>query len=343
MSVFGEIDEGDLISSNLLDEIISNAIENGVEIFSIKASLQDHLVDEFGKVCKVKNSEDELEYTLQFEWPEEFNDEERIEKEKSRLRDTFIRAGIAKHSNLPHIMKRLREHDDVIIGLDSNILLDCAVTSVLIDGFYAEKFPNWILLAIPKIAMAEIENKANQKVTGPSDHPRLGWPEYDGRIGQRALQEILELDKKDPDRPGLSIMTIGELEGPDTVKSEDNWWKDSEIRSQFQKFLRNVNFHKGTYFLSQDRVNVMMSGAEGAEGLYLQKPDFGELETGKISKERFRSFLYELGIQFGEIKVEGVGGSNPSFRLSIFWPGKHVSDWRESKLKASNFKQEEQM
>ncbi|KXA91840.1 hypothetical protein AKJ64_04450 [candidate division MSBL1 archaeon SCGC-AAA259E17] len=340
MSILAEIDEGDLISPNLLDEIINNAIENGVEIFSIKASLQDHLIQDFGGVCKVKNSGDELKYTLQFEWPEEFNDEEKIEKEKSRLRDTFIRAGIAKHSNLPHIMKRLREHDDVIIGLDSNILLDCAVTSVLIDEIYAEKFPNWILFAIPKIAMAEIENKANQKVTGPSDHPRLGWPGYNGRIGQRALQEILELDKKNPDRPGLSIMTIGELEDPETVKSEDDWWKDSEIRAQFQKFLRNISFHKGTYFLSQDRVNVMMSGAEGAEGLYLQKPNLDEFESGKILKGTFRSLLYELCIQFGSIKVNAVGGSNPSFQLSIFWPGKHVSDWRESKLKVGNFEQE---
>ncbi|KXB07099.1 hypothetical protein AKJ52_00965 [candidate division MSBL1 archaeon SCGC-AAA382C18] len=339
MSVFKEIDEGDLISLNLLEEIVSNAIDEEVEIFSINASLQDHLVEDFAKVCKVKNSEDELKYTLQFDWPEDFNDMEKKEQEKRRLRDTFIRAGIAKHSNLPHIMKRLREHDDVIVGLDTNVILDCAITSIIIDQIYAEKFPNWILFAIPKIVMAEIENKANQKFTGPSDHPRLGWPQYDGRIGQRALQEILELDKKDPDRPGLSIMTIGELEGPDTVKTPDNWWKDSEIRSQFQKFLRNISFHKGTYFLSQDRVNVMMSGAEGAEGLYLQKPDFKEFESGKISKERFRNFLYELCIQFGRIKVDGIGGSNPSFQLSIFWPGKHVSDWRESKLKVSSFEE----
>ncbi|KXA99229.1 hypothetical protein AKJ40_03650 [candidate division MSBL1 archaeon SCGC-AAA259M10] len=333
MSVFGEIDEGDIISSNLLEELINGALSEGVEIFSVRACLQDYMVDEFVKVCKVKNSGNKLKYSLQLEWPEEFDDKESRGQERGRLRDTFIRAGIAKHSNLPEIMSRLREHDDVIVGLDTNVLLDCAITSVLIDELYAEQFPNWILFAIPKITTAEIENKANQKFTGPSDHPRLGWPQYDGRIGQRALQEILELDKEDPDRPGLSIMTIGDLKDPDTVKTTDNWWKDSEIRSQFQKFLRSISFHKGTYFLSQDRVNVMMSGAEGAEGLYLQKPAFEEFEKGKISRKKFISFLYELCIQFGGVEVNSVCGPCPTFQLDIFWPGKHVSDWRESKLK----------
>ncbi|KXB01636.1 hypothetical protein AKJ45_00960 [candidate division MSBL1 archaeon SCGC-AAA261F19] len=338
MSVFRGIDEGDLLGPNLLEEMIGVALEEGVEVFSIDASLQDYIAEDFAKICKIKNREEELKYRLKLEWPEDFNDKGDREQEKSRLRDTFIRGGIAKHSNLSHIMKRLREHDDVIVGLDTNVLLDCAITSVLMDEFYAEDFPNWILLVIPKIGMAEIENKANQKFTGPPNHPRLGWPQYDGRIGQRALQEILELDKKDSDRPGLSIMTVGELKDPETVKTSDNWWKDSEIRSQFQKFLRNISFHKGTYFISQDRVNVMMSGAEGTEGLYLQKPDLKEFESGKISKEEFRKFLYELCVQFGEIKVNGMGGSNPSFQLSIFWPEKHVSDWRESKLKIKNLK-----
>ncbi|KXB07694.1 hypothetical protein AKJ51_00265 [candidate division MSBL1 archaeon SCGC-AAA382A20] len=78
----------------------------------------------------------------------------------------------------------------------------------------------------------------------------------------------MSLDKK-LNRPSMSIMTIEKMEGPETVKGSIKCWKDSEIKSQFREFLRNISFHKGTYFLSQDGENVIMSGGEGFEGLYL--------------------------------------------------------------------------
>lgn len=102
-------------------------------------------------------------------------------RKKSKLQDTFIRAGIAKHSNLGRVMERLREYDDVILGIDTNVLLDCVVTSVLIEKLFAEDFPNWILFVIPKITMAELENKANQQISDPSINQ--GWVGLSPREG----------------------------------------------------------------------------------------------------------------------------------------------------------------
>lgn len=86
----------------------------------------------------------------------------------------------------------------------------------------------------------------------------------------------------------------------------------------------------------------MMSGAEGAEGLYLQKPKLEEFESLNITREKFVSLLYEICVQSGEIRIEGNGESKFSLDLSIFWPGKHVRDWRESKLKVSNLEEKSQ-
>jgi hypothetical protein len=58
------------------------------------------------------------------------------------------------------------------------------------------------------MVMAETDNAANNTFGG--DHPRSGGPVYKGRIGQRALQEIMDIRAPDPDRPGLSMVAVGE-------------------------------------------------------------------------------------------------------------------------------------
>lgn len=300
----------------------------------LEGSLLDYEVDDYVSVLRVKRREKDFEYDLNFDWPEDGGSVKK-EKEKIRVRDVFLRAGIAKHSNLSHVMERMRNHGDVIIGLDTNILLNCVLTSSLLPEIYEEEFPNWVLFTVPKMVMVEIENKANRKNTGSG--PRAGWPDYGGRIGQRALQEIMDLDRKDEDYPGISIMTIGEIE-ESSVADTANWWKDSSIRSQFQNFLSNISFHKGTYFLSQDRVNVMMSGAEGVEGLYLQKPEIKDFKSGVLSIEKLRELIYELSVQFGEVKINDPTEAGPCFHLSIFWPGKHVTDWEKSRLRIESLK-----
>lgn len=322
---------GGLIDVETLQGLIAEDIWAETERITVAGSLLDYKLDAFADVLECQRTSDGVEYSIDFEWPGDFGEDNRIQ-ERSRIQDSFLRAGIARHSNMDEVMEKLRMQDDVIIGIDTNILWDCTLTSVLLEEIYKEDFPNWILIPVPRLVMAETENAANNTFGG--NHPRAGGPVYQGRIGHRALQEVMDIREPDPDRRGLSMITIGEMDQGAKV-DRTNWKLDSLIRMQFQEFLDDISFHKGTFFLSQDRVNVMMSGTEGADGLYLQKPAIDEFRSGSISDTQLSELLYELCLQFGRIGVRSSSGGD-LVELSIFWSGKQVSDWRESKMKVES-------
>ena len=185
--------------------------------------------------------------------------------------------------------------------------------------------PNWILIAIPKLVVNEIERKAIRKYRFGKFPERAGWPNYDGRIGQRALQEILDLDTNINHR-GVSIMTVGQMPSNFNSFKDDPIRWDSEIRSQFRDFISRISFHKGAFFVTQDRVNAMMARAEGLQSLFLQKPEYDDLIKKHLTNTDVARVLYEIAVSFGEIKVEGLG------KFSVFWPGKHVDDWERSRV-----------
>lgn len=322
-----QVAEGDLIDIETLHGLIEDGLGSDHDQLRIAGSLLDYRTEEYASVLTCDPAGQDVEYRVEFDWPEDFSDENRS-KERSHTQDSFLRAGLARHSNLDDVMEKLRMQDDVIIGIDTNVLWDCILTSLLLEEIYKEEFPNWILVAVPRLVMAETENAANNTFGG--SHPRAGGPVYQGRVGQRALQEVMDIRDPDPDRPGLSMITVGEMDQGANV-DRDNWKLDSLIRHQFQKFLEDISFHKGTFFLSQDRVNVMMSGTEGADGLYLQKPDIDAFRTGTISTSQMSRLLYELCIQYGRIKMSSPSNGD-LIELSIFWSGKQVSDWRDSKM-----------
>jgi hypothetical protein len=337
LTALEEIKSGDLINPSKLEEMLKEMVDRGVQSFSVEGSLLDWKDEGYMKVLEVKKENEKFVSYLQVEVPE--NRLKEKEKIEGRIRDAFLRSGLCKHATLPRVMEKLGAYDDVIIAPDTNVILDCVITSILWDEI-KKGFPYWELVAIPKIVMAEIENKANMKI-GEGGHPRYGWPTYEGRIGRRALQEILDLDTNLTElRRGLSIMTIGRLPQiyDELRRSGENWRMDSEIRTQIRDFIKSIDFHKGVFFLTQDRVNAMMSRAEGIEGLYLQKPDLEEVKETEMSLRHFSRLLYELTLPFGEIRVSGMGEFRPSFNLSIFWFGKHVVDWEESRVKITNLK-----
>jgi hypothetical protein len=320
---------GDRIDRDTLGEVVAEAfVETGAE-YVITGSLLDYTIDKHASVLRYEPVDGGVEYRVDLQTPEELQEDGEV-KERSRLKGTFLRAGIATHPNLGAVMRRLREQDDVIIGVDTNVLWDCTLTSSLLEEIYAEQFPNWILIAVPRLVMAETENAANAKISHGA-HPRVGWPSYRGRVGHRALQESMDIRKPDVDRPGLAMMSIGEISQDTSEFSEDNWRIDALIRDQFKKFLGDINFHKGTYFLSQDRVNVMMSGTEGTQGLYLQKPELDDFGAGTVSQDHLTRLIVELCLQFGEITIEDIAGDR-SITLEVFWPGKRVEDWRNGRL-----------
>jgi hypothetical protein len=248
------------------------------------------------------------------------------------IRDALLRCGLCEHGNLERdVMRFIKSYDDIILAPDTNILLNCVITSILLPKIN-EKIneeikgcPNWILIAIPKLVMNEVERWATRRFSAEEFLPKAGWPKYEGRIGQRALQEILELDTN-IDFKGVSIMTIGEIPPTyDSFKNDPARW-DSEIRFQVRDFISKISFHKGAFFITQDRINAMMARAEGLQALFLQKPEYVELVKKYLVSEDPSSVLYELAVSFGEIEIEKIG------KFSVFWPEKHVDDWEKSRL-----------
>ncbi len=247
------------------------------------------------------------------------------------IRSALLRSGWILHSNIDHVCSFLVNFDDVILCPDTNVLLDCILSAILLPKLEAYEEPNWILVAIPKVVMAEIERWASEKFK--SGHSLAGLPTRHGRLGQRGLQEILALDtSKESKYRGLSIMTVGDLPADFAEMSGDSVRKDSTIRRQFRDFLHSITFHKGAFLLSQDRVCVMMARAEGLQALYLQKPNWEDLTSALLPQppgtELWR-LMYELCVSFGRITVRR---EDKAIRLSISWPGKHVRDWELAKL-----------
>lgn len=325
-----KIEEGELVDPEDLQNLLGVSESTEGLSFNVEGSFIDHMINEYPKILTFDVTADGVNYHFDIDWPSEFPDDNKAE-ERNHVRDAFLRSGIAEHRNINEVMAELRNQDDVVLGVDGNILRDCTITSTLLDKIYEETYPNWILVGIPRLVMSGMESAAKQEFTDGS-HPRVGWPTYRGRIGQRALQEVMDLRKKNPDRPGLAMMTIGELQHEAKELQSEDWKIDALIRDQFKQFLDNIGFHKGTFFLSQNRVNVMMSGTEGGDALYLEKPGFNELKEGSDEISAFTMLIYELCLQFGSIRISPQDDTELMLELNAYWPGKQVADWEHSRL-----------
>jgi hypothetical protein len=323
------VDRGDLLEPEELKEICKKITSSGAT-FTVEGSLHDHMIDEYPVLMEFEGTGEGIRYEFDIDWPVDFP-EEKIADEREKIRDSFIRAGVAQHLNLEQVMAELRRQDDVILGIDRGVLRDCVMTSELLDEIYAEPFPNWILIVIPRLVMNGIELDAKSQFTDGS-HPRVGWPTYSGRIGQRALQELRVLREADPNRPGLSIMTVGELSRRGDKSDQGDWRSDAFVRDQFHDYLDDIGFRKGAYFISQSQVDVMMAGTEGGNGIHLQKPGYDDLKQGHVSASEFASLIHELCVQFGAVRFESRAARNSLIELNVYWPGKQVGDWEQQRL-----------
>jgi cold shock CspA family protein len=192
-----------------------------------------------------------------------------------------------------------------------------------------------------------------------------------GRLGYRALQEILELENN-LDLPGVSLIIAGEanpvldtrveLQG---LRSDFFYMRDKEkkqeaimrvsrmprmssgdtiIRDQFKQFLRQLNFHKGAYFLTADKSNAALAKAEGLHSIYYKRPSliqyFPRYEEEELELkppeipvgpgERITidvplgKLIYELAVQFGSIKICWDGGE---IRVKCDMKGESLDHW----------------
>lgn len=343
-----ELKEGQLLDKLHLKKIIEECIEKTGDI-SIKVPLIDFFtIDDYITILTIEKTKWEYHFHLT---PISLDDpaiqkasdgrkkqDSRLLKKKieSWIRDAFLRSGVIKHENLDEgVMCFIKNYDDVIISPDTNILMDCTVTTIILPEIerkideHRRGCPNWLLFAVPKLVMTELERDSTRKFTHEEFPEKVGWPKYEGRMTRRALQEILEIDTN-VDLKGVSIMTVGNIPHNYDLYKNDHARLDSEIRNQVRDFISQINFHKGIFFLTQDRVCSMMARAEGLQSLFLQKPEYKELIHLDLKSKNIERVLYELIVTFGEIIIDRLGA------FGIYWPGKQVIDWEKSRVVISS-------
>jgi len=315
------------------------------------------------------------------------------DKKFNRLIEAFSRCGLLLSPSWKKIAEELTTSDDVIIGVDTCILYDTILTEQILSilsligskGYFHT--PNWLLIVIPSGVMHEVEQSANTR----NDK---GFLTHSGRMGFRALQEILELNQA-KDLSGISLFIVGEanpvldtrveIRGlrKDLAKSfmeafrqikqmdekkekEDNIDEDDDkvqrpmilssgdmlIRDQFKHFLREIDFHKGIYFLTSDKSNAALAQAEGLHTIYCKKPYIKKTDVKKSIKPQtinisngsqgdkiilgvpLGKLIYELAVGFGTIKV--VWDNEIEIEIGCDGKGESLDYWLYKKLRINN-------
>jgi len=229
--------------------------------------------------------------------------------------------------------KNISQWDDIILGLDTNVFYSCTVTSSLLNSFLgipSRDFldtPDWITLVLSKVAMGEIENSANRDKAS-----------YERRLALRGIQEIMKINKS-KDLEGVSLFIAGTIpSGFNFSSGETNTIRDSIIREQFRDFLKNIDFHKGNYFITHDFNNSVLAEAEGMRALYIGKPDLKECyNLSGDDKCNISELLYELAVAFNPLDLTIYTKDNEEFKLNVFsnWKGKDLENWEDWELKCT--------
>jgi len=251
------------------------------------------------------------------------NKDEKVSDETKDILDqitaAFYRSGLLQAGNWKEVAKKISDYDDIIIGVDTNILLDAALSEQLlsslsfVDPIKYVHTPNWMLFVVPGAVMHEVEQASNSR--------KYGQLNKQGRRGFRALQEILELGQS-ADLSGISLLiygdthpeldTIVEIKGlrkdlariqnhlldkkakqqkkPNYLSSPKRSSGDTIIRDQFKHFLRQLNFYRGgVFFITSDKTNASLAQAEGVCSIYYKSPQWQDVitrnkKTGEINK-----------------------------------------------------------
>jgi hypothetical protein len=134
-------------------------------------------------------------------------------------------------------------------------------------------------------------------------------PAMDARVELRKLREdlVMQRNRDLPSGPG-------QQSAKKPPKSSSG---DMIIRAQYREFLRQIDFHKGTFFLTADKSNAALARAEGLHAIYYKTPSYdaalGEVgphvipctpsEASIRMAVPFGKLLYELAVQFGSIRI----------------------------------------
>lgn len=245
---------------------------------------------------------------------------------RSSLANALIRSGLLT-PDLERYTSIVSQWDDVIFGLDTNLFYTGMITASLLNmllkipsGNFIDS-PDWATLVLSKVAMGEIENRA----TRSNDHRAR-------REALRAIQEIMLINRS-KDLEGVSMFLTGTIPPEISFSSgETNSIRDSIIREHFRNFLKNLDFYKGSYFLTQDFNNATLAEAEGLVTLYIKKPlpvkkDYTLLGMDTITASEV---IYESSVEFLPLVLEADG-----IKLNVLsdWSGKTLEDWEDWKVR----------
>ena len=262
---------------------------------------------------------------------------------KSKFWGSLIRSGVTS-PDLTKLGEELSQSDDVIVGLDTNILYSCLITNSILSSFVGKPSkdfldtPNWITLVFSKVGLWEIENKAN---TGGKTGTKKDT--FDKRLALRALQELMIIHRS-ADLEGVSIFLTGDVP-PEFGFAKDgkNEIVDSAIRRQFKEFLKSIDFHKGAFFLTQDRTSSILGEAEGLRSVLIEKPDYSkEILLHNQDKINISEVLYELAVSFNPLEIKCVDENGENifiFTLSSNWIGKDLKNWEDWELEINIIKE----
>ncbi len=252
----------------------------------------------------------------------------------------LLRAGLVEPVGLTAVARRLAEYEDLVLGVDTNLLYAAVLGEHLLEEFHRiharpyKETVNWILVVIPGVVMKELENAANQKKSGHLTHA--------GRMGYRALQEITALKRTEAFQ-GMSVLVVGQTNPEQLRMTPDGLTilnADSMIRDQFKSFLRGIEFRKGIFFLTMDKTNASMAAAEGLSAIRIQHPrrlhKGDEIGIPKEETVLLARVLYELAVEFGKVRVAWNEGGAHHLDLEGEWTWKSMEHWEDFQLLCSD-------
>ncbi len=259
------------------------------------------------------------------------------------LTAAMCRSGLIKPYGMELVAKKLIDNEDLVLGLDTNILYNCIISEHLlgaldyVNPFSYSKMPNWLLIVVPGVVMKEIENAANHKVKGRLTHI--------GRLGFRALQEMMVL-QENRGSSGSSVHVVGKTNPQQLRYSDEDSSRlenaDSLIRDQFRNFVNEFNMNKGVFFLSMDKTNVSLGKAEGLKAVRVKHPKM--VKTGyDIQQSRddtilLSRVLYEIAVEFGLIEISWKEkGRMHYIEFDSGWQWKNMGHWEDWQLLCNGY------
>jgi len=263
---------------------------------------------------------------------------------QSYVESGLMRMGILQSDEYGELARDMCQYDDIIVAVDTNMFYKGQVTSALLDSFvgiarsdYLDT-PNWIMIVASTISIGEIEHKANRKPSGTGDTVSF----RERREACRGLQEFIEIGSC-VDLEGVSLLLTGETPPEfNFSRKGEEIIRDETMRHHVKNFFKSIDFHKGTYFLTQDKICEMFAKAEGLHAFYLPrkclKSDDFPYSLSSIEKagdiHNVSELVYELGVELPlEIVCHGDGLDSCRFIIETDWAEKSVEDWENRRLR----------